>query len=171
MFKPNRLLSNKNKRFKTKHNKNVHEVSSLLVYCNSLLNTVYLAFLDSKFLWSDLTYLGDYTNWKAGEGEESQGNCVTASTETGEWVTVPCSSVAGYVCKVPKSTSLCLSHTDTVYNSFSTSWNLDVISIQVFQTVEDGFKKWIKKKICKYAQFWSENMNILWFFFMFKNFF
>ena len=46
-----------------------------------------------------------------------------------------------------------------------------MISIQVLQTVEDSCKKCIKKKICKYFQFWGENLTICEFFLMFKNIF
>ena len=46
-----------------------------------------------------------------------------------------------------------------------------MITIQVLQTVEDSCKKCIKKKICKYFQFWGENVKTLRFFLMFKNFF
>ena len=46
---------------------------------------------------------------------------------------------------------------------------LDVISIQVLQTVEGSFKKCVKKKICKYFQFGGENVKICDFFWMFKN--
>ena len=48
---------------------------------------------------------------------------------------------------------------------FSTSLRLDVISIQVLQTVEDNCNKCIKKKVCKYSQFWGEDVKILDFFF------
>ena len=34
-----------------------------------------------------------------------------------------------------------------------------MISIQVLQTEEDSCKKCIRKKICKYFQFWGENMT------------
>ena len=44
-----------------------------------------------------------------------------------------------------------------------------MISIQVLQTIEDSCKKCIKKKICKYFQFWGENVEICDFFWMFKN--
>ena len=53
---------------------------------------------------------------------------------------------------------------------FWTSVKLDVISMQLLQTVEDSCKNWNKKKICKYFQFWGENMIICEFFLMFKNF-
>ena len=43
--------------------------------------------------------------------------------------------------------------------------------MQVLHIVEDSCKNWIKKKICKYSHFWGENVNIWWFFFMFKNIF
>ena len=46
-----------------------------------------------------------------------------------------------------------------------------MISIQVLQTVEDSCKKYIKKKICKYFQFWGENVKICDLFLMFKNIF
>ena len=43
--------------------------------------------------------------------------------------------------------------------------------MQLLQTVEDSCKKCIKKKICKYFQFWGENTKICEFFLMFKNIF
>ena len=46
-----------------------------------------------------------------------------------------------------------------------------MIRIQVLQTVEDSCKKCLKKKICKYFQFWGENVKIFDIFLMFKNFF
>ena len=49
---------------------------------------------------------------------------------------------------------------------FSASLKLDVISIQVIQTVEESCKKCMKKKICKYFQFWGENMKICDFFYV-----
>ena len=52
---------------------------------------------------------------------------------------------------------------------FSTSLKLHVISIQVVQTVEDSCKKCIKRKICKYSQFWGENVKICDFIFVFRN--
>ena len=52
---------------------------------------------------------------------------------------------------------------------FSTSLKLDVISIQMLQTIEDSCMKCIKKKICKYFQFWGENVKMCGVFLMFKN--
>ena len=54
---------------------------------------------------------------------------------------------------------------------FWTSLKLDVISMQLLQTVEDSCKNWNKKKIWKYSLFWGENVKICEFFFMFKNIF
>ena len=36
-----------------------------------------------------------------------------------------------------------------------------MISIQVLQTVEDSCKNCIKKKLCKYFQFWGDNVKTL----------
>ena len=52
---------------------------------------------------------------------------------------------------------------------FWTSLKLDVISIQVLQTVEDSCKKCIKK-ICKYFQFWGDNVKICEFFDVWEHF-
>ena len=54
---------------------------------------------------------------------------------------------------------------------FWTSLKLDVISIQVLQTIEDSYRNCIKKKICKYSQFWGEMWKCCEIFLMFKNFF
>ena len=54
---------------------------------------------------------------------------------------------------------------------FSTSLKLDVISIQMLQTIEDSCKNRIKKKICKYFQFLGEMWKFCEIFLMFKNFF
>ena len=43
--------------------------------------------------------------------------------------------------------------------------------MQVLPTVEDSCKKCIKKKTCKYFQFWGENVKICEYFLMFKNIF
>ena len=46
-----------------------------------------------------------------------------------------------------------------------------MISIQILQTVEDNCEKCVKKKICKFSQFWGENVKTFVIFFMFKNLF
>ena len=46
-----------------------------------------------------------------------------------------------------------------------------MISIQVLQTVKDSCEKCIKKKMCKYFQFWGENVKICEFLLLFKNIF